>query len=406
MRILPVAVGALSVFLGAGIVLVFNKPVPKKHARLDPPPVQAPLEAELRSARIPIGTRSESPVEMNRSTRTKLPEGVDARWAQLNSAGVTALDRGQLMKAVELFEQCRTAVPTEPVFTANLAEALARLAANEFDADVVERRTRAIEHMSRAVELAPAREDLQKRLEQMKQLARSEAGMWTDETEHFQVSYDGDRGDLLGGASVLTLALESAYQQYGELFDRYPVEAGRAKIRVVLYRRDGFHDATGMGHWAGGVYDGTVRVPVDDLKREKSALTRVLRHELAHAFVHATGGTKVPGWLNEGLAQRLEFDSMAHAQSALEAARNELRGVELVPFSALQGTLGEVGDEKKIALAYRQSLAFVGWLETNYGDRVPFRAVAGARAEGVARAFETATGVALDTAWNDFVSGL
>jgi tetratricopeptide (TPR) repeat protein len=406
MRIMPVVVGALSVVLGAGIVLVFNKPVPKKHA---PPSSAGPAvqpELEARSARVAIPSNGTSRVEGKEIKRTLAPDGVESRIAKLNSDGVEALDAGLFMKAVELFEQCRAAAPNEPVFASNLAEAYARLATSEFDADVEDRRRRAIEHMTKAVDLAPQREDLRRRLDQMRNLAKSEEGMWTDETEHFQLSYDGARSELLGGASVLTNALESAYQQFGELFGSYPVEAGRPKVRVVLYRRDGFHEATGMGHWAGGLYDGTVRVPVDDLKREKSALTRVLRHELTHAFVHAGGGAGVPGWLNEGLAQRLEFDSMAHAQTTLENARRGLHGVELIPLSALSGALGDLKDEAKIAQAYRQALAFVGWIETQYGDLIPYQLVAGQKAGGVAKAFMKATGVDLDTAWTTFAEGL
>jgi tetratricopeptide (TPR) repeat protein len=403
---MPVVVGALSLILGAGIVLVFNKPVPKKPTPPAPPPVGTGVDIETSSARVAIPV---DPTERGPETRLKKtasPTGVDQRVSQMNNDGITALDAGQLKKAVELFEQCHAAVPTEPVFTSNLAEALARLASSEFDSDAEQRRLRAIEHMTRAVELAPQREDLKRRLEQMKSLVQSEAGMWTDETEHFQLSYDGARSELLGGASVLTNALESAYQQYGELFGFYPVENGRPKIRVVLYRRDGFHEATGMGHWAGGLYDGTVRVPVDDLKREKSALVRVLRHELAHAFIHSAGGSGVPGWLNEGIAQRLEFDSMAQAQTTLEAARKALHGATLIPLTSLAGALGDLKDEAKIGQAYRQAIAFVGWIERQYGDRVPYQLVAQSKQGGVARAFESATGVALDVAWSDFVDGL
>jgi len=404
-KVMPLVVGALSLFLGAGVVLVFNKPGAKKPA---PPTVErriAPDEIDTRSARVAVPMSGDRRPEET-IKRTASPDGVDPRIAKMNSDGVDALNAGRFMKAVELFEQCYVAVPKEPVFTGNLAEALARLASSEFDADSESRRRSAIEHMTRAVELAPSRPDLAQRLAQMKSLAESEEGMWTDESEHFQLSYDGERSELLGGASVLTNALESAYQQYGELFGFYPVETGRPKIRVVLYRRDGFHEATGMGHWAGGVYDGTMRVPVDDLKREKSALTRVLRHELAHAFVHAGGGTAVPGWLNEGLAQRLEFDSMAHAQTTLERTRRDLHGVELIPLSSLGGTLGELKDEAKISLAYREALAFVGWIERQYGDLVPFQLVAAQKSIGVARAFEKATGVKLDVAWTDFADGL
>ncbi|MBL8857686.1 MAG: hypothetical protein JNL28_04155 [Planctomycetes bacterium] len=406
MKILPVALGALSLLLGAGLVVVFNKPGQKRQAVHQPPPANAAIDFESSSKRVPLIKQPNPRGNDVKMTATSAPNGVDQRWAQWNDDGLAALEAGQHKKAVELFDACHAGVPDEPVFTQNLAEALARLAAFEFSSDASAQRHRAIEHMTRAVELAPLRDDLKRRLEQMKTLLASEQGMWTDESEHFQLSYDGERRDLLGGASVITNALEGAYQQFGELFGFYPVENGRPKIRVVLYRRGEFHDATGMGHWAGGLYDGTVRVPVEDLKSEKGALTRVLRHELTHAFVHAAGGTNVPGWLNEGLAQRLEFDSMAHAQTALESARRELRGVELIPLDAMKGSLSELKDEKKIAQAYRQALTFVAWLEFTYGDRVPYQLVAGHKEGGVAQAFEKAIGVKLSAALDDFAQGL
>src|SRR4029079_12862058 len=105
----------------------------------------------------------------------------------------------------------------------------------------------------------------------------SEAGMWTDESEHFQVSYDGERSDLLGGASQITMALEGASRDCGEYVGCYPVEIGHAKIRVVLYKTDGFHEATGIGHWAGGLYDGGIRAPVEELDKDKHTIhTRAL----------------------------------------------------------------------------------------------------------------------------------
>jgi tetratricopeptide (TPR) repeat protein len=331
---------------------------------------------------------------------------VDVRWARLNADAIKALDAGDNAKAVELFDQCYAAVPTEKVFASNLAEALARLSTNEYDRAAAEDREHAIAHLTRAGTLAPDREDLKTRLAQMKQLLKSEEGMWTDESEHFQVSYDGERSDLLGGASQITLALEGAYQQFGEYFGFYPVENGRAKIRVVLYKKEGFHQATGIGHWAGGLYDGAMRVPVEDLNREKTSLVRVMRHELAHAFVHESGGRDVPGWLNEGLAQRLENDSMQVAQTMLEATRHALHGTTLIPLDKMSGSLSEQKDDDKIAQAYRQSLAFVGWIESQYGDRVPYEMVAGHKKGGVAAAFLKRTGVKLDDAFELFADGL
>ena len=49
--------------------------------------------------------------------------------------------------------------------------------------------------------------------------------------------------------------------------------------------REEFSKLTGLGHWAGGAYDGRIRVPVTDLAKEERPLVRVLRHELVHAVV-------------------------------------------------------------------------------------------------------------------------
>lgn len=402
MRVMPLVFMGSSVLLSAGAVYYFHEPGRPKARPAKPPEISASIDDERPTHRVAVYPDSVPGTATDKLASTD----VDVRWARLNKDGIAALESGANARAVELFEQCHAAVANEPVFTNNLAEALARLSSSEFDRGGEADRKHAIEHMTRAVELAPARADLRRRLDQMKALAKSEEGMWTDESEHFQLSYDGDRSDLLGGSSVITNALEGAYQQYGEYFGSYPVERGRAKIRVVLYKKDGFHEATGIGHWAGGLYDGAVRVPVEDLKREKNVLTRILRHELAHAFVHETGGRDVLGWLNEGLAQRLECESMAQAQSVLESTRKLLHGTQLIPLDKLSGSLGDQKEDAAITQAYRQSLAFVAWIQSTYGERVPYEMVAGHKSGGVAAAFERSTGVKLDVAFSDFADGL
>ncbi len=247
--------------------------------------------------------------------------------------------------------------------------------------------------MRRAHELAPSRKDIESRLAQMERLAKSEAGFWKDSSEHFELSYDGDRNDLLGGAFQITGALERAYQQFGELFDAWPVESSKAKIRIVLYRRDGFHEATGIGHWAGGLFDGTVRVPVENLQAEKRDLERVLRHEIAHAFVSASGGASVPGWLNEGLAQYLEYEDLSARAAHVQTARKRLAGKELIGLDKLQRSLGALGDDETIQLAYAEGLALVEHLDRNVGERVLFQMVAGcSKTKTVERTFQERTG--------------
>lgn len=332
---------------------------------------------------------------------------VDARWAKLNREAIEALDAGDEASAVALFEQCLGAVPSERIFASNLAEALARLSVREYDRGGVEDRAHSLEHLTRAVELAPDRADLVQRLEQLKKLAQAEEGFWVDTTEHFELSYDGARDELLWKASQITQLLERIYIDSCEAFGTYPVESGRSKIRVILYRRAGFHEVTGIGHWAGGLYDGSVRVPVEDLAREKSALERTLRHEVTHAFVHAMGGAKVPGWLNEGLAQWLESGTLTGQAAAVADARARLAKRELVPLRELTESLGASGDSDRILAAYAQALALVAHIEHAFGDRLLYEMVAGCRSGTTPDAtFRRRTGVALDQVADDLARGL
>lgn len=332
---------------------------------------------------------------------------VDARWAETNREGIRALDAGDAERAAALFDECRVANPTEKVFAENEAEALARGASRLLETGGAKERADAIAKLKRALELAPSRNDVEARLRQAEKLAESEQGLWTDTSEHFELAYDGERSDLLWSSYQITGELESAYQDLGEHFGRWPVENGRPRIRVVLYRRAGFLDATGIGHWAGGLYDGTIRVPVEELGREKRELARVLRHETVHAFVAEAGGRNVPGWLNEGLAQWLEHKDLGDQQGSIRAAREGLRGKALLTLADLKKSLATLKDEETIHRAYQQSLAFVDHLERTYGERVLYELVVGCKSGATVDAtFQSRTAVALDAALADLAREL
>ena len=136
------------------------------------------------------------------------------------------------------------------------------------------------------------------------------------------------------------------------------------KIRVVVYDRAEFDRLTGLGDWAGGVFDGVIRVALDDLASERGRWERVLRHELAHAFVRVVGGDGVPGWLNEGLAQLLEEENAPN----VALARAQIAGEELFALERLKESLATWTDAGEIARAYAQSLVFVAYLRDAAGE--------------------------------------
>src|SRR5207248_11414801 len=88
-------------------------------------------------------------------------------------------------------------------------------------------------------------------------------------------------------------------------------------IGVVLYTEEAFTDITRAPSWAGALYDGRIRVPVQGLTSADAELSRSLKHELTHSFVAqktksacmgvaVSCGNHAPTWLQEGLARSEE----------------------------------------------------------------------------------------------------
>lgn len=324
-----------------------------------------------------------------------------ARFVELNRMAIRALEAGDPERACALFEQCVKGVPDEPVFARNLAEALARAAQARRERE--QPCASCVTDLERALALAPERDDLARLLERWRKELHLEADFWRERSAHFELAYDGDRADILHGSHRLIDVLERAYEDLGLFFGILPVEQGRAPIRVVLHRREGFGALTGLGDWAGGAFDGTVRVPIEDLAREERRLESILRHELVHAFVLELGGAGVPGWLNEGLAQFLEPDR----ERDVELARAALAGKAWIELEELRGSLATWDDQARIAQAYAQSLALVDHLARHYGERIPVALVAGcAQGKDVAATFREWTRVDLAAAAGDLAAEL
>src|SRR5262249_3163255 len=116
------------------------------------------------------------------------------------------------------------------------------------------------------------------------------------ESTHFRATFadDEDRSTV----NVVLDAMEEAYDIVGAKFDYYP--EGRAP--VVLYTQQDFHTITRTPDWAGGVFDGRIKIPVRGLTRSDPNLPRTARHEYAHSVVGRLSAGRCPVWLNEGLA--------------------------------------------------------------------------------------------------------
>jgi tetratricopeptide (TPR) repeat protein len=193
---------------------------------------------------------------------------------------------------------------------------------------------RAYERLPNAPEYEPARLRLERWRREADLLGRmtSVAGAW------FTVSFEGEADAELAARALA--AIERAADRIGLVLSAYPLQP----ISVVLYTTEQFRDITKAPIWAGGAYDGTVRVPMRGALANPQELDRVLAHEYTHALVHSLAPRNVPAWLHEGLAAALETDL------------NQLDGVansEPLPAGALAGlqtSFGRfTGDQARLA---------------------------------------------------------
>jgi hypothetical protein len=358
------------------------------------------------ATRIPVTPIHAAPLESDRL------DGLDVEWIEKNNRAIQCLADGELEAALALFEECYAALPERAVFRKNLAEALVRRAVREHD----ERGALAgaLADLERATELAPEREDIAT-LEGVLARWRAEAALEQDFTtttsSYFALEYAAQRSDMVERPQDVLDALELAY---GDLRDWFAVDPvfdlrGGVPLRVALYSPADFDRVTGIGEWAGGAFDGVLRISVEDLAEERGRWERVARHELVHAFVQELGGRHVPGWLNEGLAQWLEWSGREESNrgAALEEARGRLDHGAVFDLARLGGSLASWTDREEIRRAYAQSLAFVAQLLESFGREDVILVLRGCAAgKDVAVVFQERSGLALETVFADWAAGL
>jgi hypothetical protein len=163
------------------------------------------------------------------------------------------------------------------------------------------------------------------------------------------VLFEGPADDAVARRSVEFL--EDAYWQVGNTLSVHPT----GTITVVLYTIEQFRDITRAPAWAGGLYDGQIRVAVKGALQHPEDLQRLLVHEFVHALVAQVGGRTVPFWMNEGLATTLEPGGPEWASSVLD------RTSAHVGLDRLHQSFTRLEDDEVVA-AYAESAAAVGRL--------------------------------------------
>ena len=108
----------------------------------------------------------------------------------------------------------------------------------------------------------------------------AEEGMRRESSRYFIILFDPEVPQSL--VKDLFGILDQAFNVLHDRLGEYP----RDEITVILYSRVAFRDITQMPDWAGGAYDGKIRIPVGGLTtvQEAAGLLGILVHEMTHAF--------------------------------------------------------------------------------------------------------------------------
>jgi len=315
-----------------------------------------------------------------------VPVHAQSSASELNEAGWKMLEKGDAVRAAQLFDQALAQRPDEPVLLFG-ASVSAQVLNRPSDAkpklrhalDVNPRFTpaslllgeivyregdldAAIKTYEAALALSPGNPDLSTRLHQWRQEADVHSTLVERRQDRFRVMFEGRSDAAL--AAHTTDTLNTAFWRVGQELRAYPVNS----IQVILYTEKQFRDITRAPEWSGGVYDGRIRIPLAGATRSLPLLDRVLVHELTHAMVTSIAPRGVPTWLHEGLAQH--FDG-----ADVEAARRRLRmHGQRIPLAQLERGFFQLTaagasiayDESLIAVNEIVSRANISWTQVLY----------------------------------------
>jgi tetratricopeptide (TPR) repeat protein len=219
------------------------------------------------------------------------------------------------------------------------------------------RMAEAIDALTEATTLGGG-EEVDKLLQKVRREWQLEQEMGIESRGHFQLSYV-DSKQVAELAPVILEILEDAYTELGSELAYFP----DIKVPVLLYQKQDFSTVTNSPDWAGGVYDGKIRLPLGGMTRMSDQFTAVLYHEYMHVLVHFMSNRHAPVWLNEGLAEiagrRFYSPPSHHLQMSMQSD-GPLDWVLLSkPFSRLTA--------EKVMLAYEQSYSLVSFMVDRYG---------------------------------------
>jgi tetratricopeptide (TPR) repeat protein len=136
-------------------------------------------------------------------------------------------------------------------------------------------------------------------------------------------------------------------------------------VNVKIYRAEDFYRVSALPDWASGIYDGKMRLKVEDMQNTPAQVRDLLFHEYTHALLAMNIRQQVPAWFHEGLAQLMEpqFAQSEREQKRVRAALTDGK----LTFQALRESFRDFHTKAEAEQAYLLSKYFLASLRQRYG---------------------------------------
>lgn len=189
----------------------------------------------------------------------------------------------------------------------------------------------------------------------------------TQDLGSFKISFDGREARHV--ARETRRLLIAAKREVGRDLDLRP----EGTIAVVIYSAGQFQNILGLHSWAGGAYDGKIRLPIADLSeseisQNEGTLKKLVYHEYVHALLaNRAGLSSIPVWLHEGLAQVVAGQEPGDTSLRHRVMDQVVMGTIPLP-SRLSGDFASIADADTVQALYVESFLFIQYLLDDQGS--------------------------------------
>lgn len=214
-------------------------------------------------------------------------------------------------------------------------------------------------HLRRSSELSPDDADTRKFLEQLEREAVIEKDLQTFTSVHFSLACPASYPEEW--AEDMLEQLEEAFAEVSERLNFIPTQ----RSQVLIMQTKDFRMVHDLPDWAGGLYDGRIRLPVPGSNMRPAALRGAVMHEYTHHVIFLMSSGNCPVWLNEGLAQLFEKGS----DSAQNYASLTPDTQTISSLAALDAEFKASPNREQAGILYRSALVATSRIVAEFGWR-------------------------------------